>query len=311
MHMTISIITPVYNAGKVIGRAVQSIVPQLSDGVEWIIVDDGSTDGSDAYLDEIADAHTSVRVIHTSNRGAGAARNTGIREAQGEWVAFLDADDYFTDTAIADINKTVEGSALRDADVIYLPKVMTNMEGTDLHVVQPESPIKDGLPELEFWSSLYRAEYLRHADIRFPEYQEQDVETAFRLLAFNRTNRVRIQHEPAFLVHRDNPDSNVHTWDPERLLRVKSVVYADLLGELPNAPANVRKKIVSTLYTSVDQYLIEAVRHHTQPNSAHVQKVLRLGYAHLGTPCTVKTWAKKALFVALSLVAPLCTNRRS
>lgn len=310
MRQPLSIITPAYNAGNVIDRAVQAVAPQLDDGIEWIIIDDGSTDGSGARLDEIAEAHTQIRVIHTANRGAGAARNTGIREARGKWIAFLDADDYVTDTAIADITTLIAAPDAQEVDVFYLPKIMTDMAGEELHVVQPESVIRDGLPELEFWSSLYRADYLRRADVRFPEYREQDVETAFRLLAFNRTNRVRIQHDLAFLVHRDNPDSNVHTWDPERLLRVKSVVYDDLLGELPNVPANVRKKIVSTLYTSVDQYLIEAVRRHTQSNSAHLKKVVRLGYAHLGTPCTVKTWAKKALFVALSLAAPLCTNRR-
>lgn len=310
MEGVISIITPAYNAGKVIDRAVDAIVPQMDSNVEWVIVDDGSTDGSGAYLDKIAAVHPRIRIIHTPNRGAGAARNTGIHEAHGEWIAFLDADDYFTDTAIADIRTLIVAPRAREVDIFYLPKIMTDMEGADARVVQPESAIKDGLPELEFWSSLYRTEYLKRADVRFPEHREQDVETAFRMLAFNRTNRIRTQHEPAFLAHRDNPNSNVHTWDPERLLRVKSVVYADLLGKLPNVPANVRKKIVSTLYTSVDQYLIETARRRISSDSVHLQTVLRLGRAHLGAPCTVRTWVKKALFVALSLITPFVGRRR-
>ncbi|MGO4922442.1 glycosyltransferase family 2 protein [Bifidobacterium choerinum] len=302
MQVTLSIITAAYNAGMVIDRAVRSLMLQLVEDVEWIIVDDGATDGSAAMLDELAAAHAQIHVIHTENRGAGAARNTGIRAAQGEWIAFLDADDYFTDTAIADIAALVGSSDAQDTDIFYLPKIVTDMEGRAPHVVQPESLIRNGLPDLEFWSSLYRNSYLRQADVRFPEHREQDVETAFRLLAFNRTTRIRTRHDPAFLVHRDNPDSNVHTWNPERLLRVKSTVYADLIGELADAPANVRKKIVSTLYTSIDQYLIAVIRRHIHPSKNQLQTVTRIGWHSLGRQCTAKTWAKKMLFMLLVVV---------
>lgn len=304
MQVTLSIVTAAYNAGAVIDWAVRSLMPQLAEDVEWIIVDDGATDGSAAILDELAAAHAQIHVIHTKNRGAGAARNTGIRTAQGEWIAFLDADDYFTDTAIADIVALVESSGAQDTDIFYLPKIMTDMDGREPHVVQPESPIRNGLPELEFWSSLYRTSYLRQAEVCFPEHREQDVETAFRLLAFNRTTRIRIRHDPAFLVHRDNPDSNVHTWNPERLLRVKTIVYADLIGELADAPENVRKKIVSTLYTSIDQYLIAVIRRHVHPSKNRLQTVTHIGWHYLGRRCTAKTWAKKILFMLLAAATP-------
>lgn len=307
----ISIITPAYNAGKVIDRAVDAIVPQMDADAEWIIVDDGSTDGSGAYLDEISAVHPRIRIIHTPNRGAGAARNAGIHEAHGEWIAFLDADDYFTDTAIADIRTLIAAPGAEGVDIFYLPKTMTDMEGADARVVQPESPIKDGLPELEFWSSLYRTEYLKRADIRFPEYREQDVETAFRMLAFNRTNRIRTQHTPAFLVHRDNPNSNVHTWDPERLLYTKACVYAELLMALHGAPKSVRRNICGIMYSCIDRYLLLAIRNGLALPDRHIRtrEVRKLGRRFFFHSGTWSTWAKKGLYAPLAMMSILAGVR--
>ena len=302
MSAVLSIVTPAYNAEGVIDRAVQSIVPQLTENVEWIIVDDGSTDEGGALLDSLAASYRQIRVIHTKNRGAGAARNIGIREARGEWIVFLDADDYLADAAIADII-SVGAHAGKVVDIIYLPKIMSNMKGDEFQVVYPETKIQDGLPEIEFWSSVYRLQYLKERKVYFPEYREQDVETAFRLLAFNRTNRVNIQRHPIFLVHRDNPISNVHTWSPERLLRVKSIVYSNLIEELSDAPLNVRKKIVGTLYTCVDQYVIGLIRGGICPSCEQLGVVLGLGKDALKKPCSGKTWMKKILFIMLEPIA--------
>ena len=91
--MKISVIIPVYNAEAHVRRSLDSVCAQTFRDWECIAVDDGSTDGSGAILDEYAAKDPRFRVIHQRNGGEGAARNAGMDAATGELVAFLDADD--------------------------------------------------------------------------------------------------------------------------------------------------------------------------------------------------------------------------
>ncbi len=91
----ISVIVPAYNAEKTIERAVHSILQNRDDKteIEVIIVDDGSVDATSAISDRLSQ-ETGVHVIHTENHGMAAARNVGLREAKGEYIGFVDSDDW-------------------------------------------------------------------------------------------------------------------------------------------------------------------------------------------------------------------------
>ncbi|MEG3030397.1 MAG: glycosyltransferase family A protein [Oscillospiraceae bacterium] len=88
-----SIIIPVYNVEKYLRYCMESILSQQFTDYEVILVDDGSTDKSGGMCDEYAAQDSRVRAIHQQNKGLGGARNTGILNAQGEWILFLDSDD--------------------------------------------------------------------------------------------------------------------------------------------------------------------------------------------------------------------------
>ena len=88
----ISVIVPVYNVEKQLPRCIQSLKRVAGDSVEIILVDDGSTDGSGSIMDAINDP--SFRVFHTENHGLSAARNYGIEQARGDWLMFVDSDDW-------------------------------------------------------------------------------------------------------------------------------------------------------------------------------------------------------------------------
>ena len=90
----LSIIVPVYNAERFLDRAVASVRAQTVSDWELILVDDGSTDGSPALLERYAGEDGRIRAFRQRNAGPSAARNPGMAEARGEYLAFLDADDY-------------------------------------------------------------------------------------------------------------------------------------------------------------------------------------------------------------------------
>ncbi|MCR5774504.1 MAG: glycosyltransferase [Lachnospiraceae bacterium] len=87
----VSVIIPVYQAIKTLDRCVQSILAQTYRDYELLLIDDGSTDGSAGLCDSYSDER--IRVIHGPNRGAAAARNSGISASSGEWICFVDSDD--------------------------------------------------------------------------------------------------------------------------------------------------------------------------------------------------------------------------
>lgn len=96
---------------------------------------------------------------------------------------------------------------------------------------KPETNIKFHMPNIEFWSSIYNAKYLKNNNIKFFEFMEQDIETAFRYRAFANTDRVKICDDICFYIQRNNPKSNMHTVNYLKLYRIKSQVYYGLFTE--------------------------------------------------------------------------------
>lgn len=93
-HPLVSIIVPVYNVGAYIEQCLDSILRQSYIKIEVIVVDDGSQDNSPELVDKIAQSDERVVVIHKRNEGVSAARNAGLKASKGEYIAFVDGDDY-------------------------------------------------------------------------------------------------------------------------------------------------------------------------------------------------------------------------
>ena len=92
----VSVIVPVYNVKPYLEKCVDSILVLKERDLEVILVDDGSMDGSGAVCDRYAEKDARVSVIHQANGGLSAARNSGLLAASGEYVCFVDSDDYLT-----------------------------------------------------------------------------------------------------------------------------------------------------------------------------------------------------------------------
>lgn len=90
----ISVIVPIYNSGNTLIKCIDSILAQTFADFELLLIDDGSTDNSGFICNEYEVKDSRVKVFHQPNKGVSSARNVGIENAQGEWIAFCDADDY-------------------------------------------------------------------------------------------------------------------------------------------------------------------------------------------------------------------------
>ena len=90
----ISIILPVYNTAPYLRRCINSIINQTYKNLEVICIDDGSTDGSELILDEYAVCDTRIKVIHKQNGGESSARNIGLKMMTGQYIGFVDCDDW-------------------------------------------------------------------------------------------------------------------------------------------------------------------------------------------------------------------------
>ena len=129
LNMTpkVSVIVPVYNVEKYLKRCVDSLTGQTLSDIEIILVDDGSPDGCPALCDAFAAEDARIKVVHKQNEGQGFARNTGLGIATGEYVAFVDSDDYILPETYETLIKTAES---QDFDVVYNGYVYQYADGT-------------------------------------------------------------------------------------------------------------------------------------------------------------------------------------
>jgi len=113
----VSVIMPCFNAAPYVNEAVSSVLGQTYGNVELVVVDDGSTDGSDTILTELAGVHPDrIRLLHSNRLGPYPARNLALRQADGELIAFLDADDWWLPETLEKLHAALVEA---DADLAY------------------------------------------------------------------------------------------------------------------------------------------------------------------------------------------------
>lgn len=121
MKHLISVIIPVYNVKKYLKRCLDTVISQSYKNLEIILVDDGSTDGSDRICDEIAKSDSRIVVLHKKNGGLSDARNYGLDHSKGSYISFVDSDDWIAPTMIEDLYNTIlkYGVKLAVCEAIY------------------------------------------------------------------------------------------------------------------------------------------------------------------------------------------------
>ena len=206
-NLKVSIIVPVYNSAEYIGRTLDSIINQDFNSFEVIVIDDGSTDDSLEIIEEkLSKSTVSHKIVHQENSGVSNARNKGIEESNGEYLVFVDSDDYITGNHLSELY-----NGETDFSLIQFIKKDGNKSSTPHHISNRTMSCED-LIKMElnmqmpfnFWQLMYKASIIDENNIRFnPDYvYGEDIEFALKALSFGRevsiSNEVTyyyIQHE--------------------------------------------------------------------------------------------------------------------
>ena len=185
----ISVIVPVYNVEKYLRECLDSILNQTHKNLEVICIDDGSKDDSLSILNEYAAKDSRVIVIPQKNAGAGAARNRGIAEAKGDYLSFLDSDDFFEKDMLERAYTKIEKT---DADFVLYDSKEYLMDANKF-IVGPISVNKELLPmNMEVftyqdikgcifrsmigwaWDKLFKADFVRENNLHFLEQHNSE-----------------------------------------------------------------------------------------------------------------------------------------
>lgn len=135
----ISVVIPLYNKETSIAQSLRSVLQQESSDFEVVIVDDGSTDDSVSVVESIQDSR--IRLIKQENGGPSKARNTGVKNAKGEWILFLDADDELLQGAIGNFENFID--RIPNADMFLGEIVVNNNKKKSLSLVYNDGFIKN------------------------------------------------------------------------------------------------------------------------------------------------------------------------
>ncbi len=206
----ITVIIPAYNIEDLLGRCIESVVSQdyPKELLEIIVVDDGSTDSTGRIADEYADKYQNVTVLHKENGGSSSARNLGLKHATGEYIGFVDSDDFVDKRMFGTL---VDAARRYDADMVQvsrdeiaedgsmLPDVLTPPKGET--VVTPAEHIRTLLMhtgDASFCTKITRRAVLGD-DLRFPEGElNEDFHLMIRTL--ERVNKLVILPEKYYHV---------------------------------------------------------------------------------------------------------------
>lgn len=132
----VSVIIPVYNTEQYIVKCLESVINQTYKDIEIIIVNDGSTDNSEKVILKFVETHKNIKYIYQENKKQGAARNTGLKNATGKYVMFVDSDDYLPENSISILRENI-----RDTNLV-IGNMMKDENGVLSYVKYIDSVIK-------------------------------------------------------------------------------------------------------------------------------------------------------------------------
>ena len=254
----VSVIIPVYNVEKYIGKCLDSIIAQTYKDFEIIIVDDGTKDRSGVICDEYARLDSRIRVFHEINGGVSSARNKGLNYASGDWVLFVDSDDWINEKLLETCCNEISKNENTDVCIFGFKEVEDeNVENmmpiTSYKTIVAEGKTKLGLQYRIFnrdrdaccdknviklsspWK-MYRKKFLDDNNIRFTEELVNGEDGVFNLYAYQYAKKIVLVETPLYF-YRQRRDSvtQKYTKNVERDFSLLHKAYRKFIGSIENA----------------------------------------------------------------------------
>lgn len=257
MTPKISVIIPVYNVQDYIEKCIDSLILQTFNDYEIIIVNDGSTDSSIDKIKNLVEKNDNIYVIHKKNGGLSSARNEGLKYAQGEYVIFIDSDDYIEKDFLEKLYKEAKQYNLDIACGGYkkyfangdIEKKTRNDELMDLGIIKGVDfllvQLENNDYRMEVWDDLYRREFLINNNLLFTEdllHEDEDFTPRALLVA----NRVKLVNTYGYL-YRQRENSIMST--KCTIKNVESIYYIihEFRRIFESSKNEVEKKCLSRL----------------------------------------------------------------
>lgn len=209
----LSVIVPIYKVEEYLHRCIDSILNQTYSNLEVILVDDGSPDNCGKICDVYAERDNRIKVLHEKNAGVSAARNSGIEIATGEYIAFIDSDDYIAINMFGDMIELLEKNNLDiiscNAFIAKGDKIIGRAGDGKLFIFEKKEIVEKSLNDYDNspWNKIYKRKAI--GDVRFPAGRLfEDTATAY--LFFYNCERVGHVNKAYYYYYR-NPNSITQT----------------------------------------------------------------------------------------------------
>lgn len=230
----VSVIVPVYNAERYVKQCIDSVLSQSYHNYELLLIDDGSTDSSTSIINHYRDCYPNrIKAIHQKNSGVSSARNAGVDNSEGKWIAFIDSDDYIDSELL---ERSVSVANKDNSDLVFSDFNNVDKQNTSLFKTFAWSGNKDKA-FVEYlsrnwprWSLvLIRKSLFTQYRIRFPENLTifEDLCVLVRLVFF--AERVSYINKPLYNYRVDNNCSITHILEEERLQSQFFWAYNDMI----------------------------------------------------------------------------------
>ena len=256
MSDKVSIILPVYNVERYLPQCIQSIIEQTFSEIEIILVDDGSTDRSPLICDTFAERDDRIKVIHQTNGGAAKARNTGMDNSTGDYIMFIDSDDWIEKNTVKELLTLLKTS---QCDIVMCQFIDEYVNGNEKHnyidkegVFSNVDIARKMLMRWEYLIScckLYRREVLEN--VRWVEGHCIDDEF-FTYKAIINANRIRLCRN--YLYHYRQRKSSAMGNEKKKFERLRDQIdfvilrYDELCSAFPKLKASITEHLLMVLF---------------------------------------------------------------
>jgi glycosyltransferase involved in cell wall biosynthesis len=257
MNPFFSIIIPAYNREKLISATIQSVIKQTFSDWECIVVDDGSTDGTKDVIQGLIEKDSRIRYVYQKNAERSAARNNGINNSQGEYICFLDSDDFYTIDHLQLLEGAIKKSKFKKA--LFFTS-FNNLINNNLSEGEVEELIEQNKLEYFLHNAIIPARVCGHKSIFEKEKFDEDIVIVEDLclwtrIAFNHQVYQLEQKTVIYAIHEDN-SINLKSNAGFRKLKGLKVFFKRYPEILKKAPKTTKRELLSDCHFRIVQSCI-------------------------------------------------------